>query len=208
MRHIVFDVDGTLIDTERAVLCSLRDTLAALEGRERPLDELTFALGITGEDALRRLEVADIPDALERWSERMAAYHGEVRPFSGVEELLSTLVARGYGLGIVTSETRAELESEFLPHGLGHYFRVMVCADDTAAHKPFPEPLLRYAALADARPEEIVYVGDSPYDLCCAALAGTGFILARWGAAGRVPARDSLCAERPWDIPALLERLG
>lgn len=63
-RQIVFDVDGTLVDTEQAVICSLQDTLAQMTGQRAEAEELTFALGIPGEDALRLLQVRDIPAAL------------------------------------------------------------------------------------------------------------------------------------------------
>lgn len=68
--HIVFDLDGTLIDTERAILPSLRDTLEELTGRHYKEQALTFALGITGADALKRLGVADVPAALTLWIEK------------------------------------------------------------------------------------------------------------------------------------------
>ena len=56
-KHIVFDINDTLIDTEYAVLHSLQDTILSLTGKEKSLDELMFALGITGEDALDRKSV-------------------------------------------------------------------------------------------------------------------------------------------------------
>ena len=87
-RQIVFDVDGTLVDTEQAVICSLQDTLAQMTGQRAEAKELTFALGIPGEDALRLLQVRDIPAALALWDQRMEAYRDMIRVFEGVEELL------------------------------------------------------------------------------------------------------------------------
>ena len=58
-KHIVFDIDGTLIDTEYAVLHSLQETIKGLSGREIPCSELRFALGITGTDALKKLAIKD-----------------------------------------------------------------------------------------------------------------------------------------------------
>lgn len=66
-KQIVFDVDGTLIDTEYAVIHSLQDTIRAINGKIISDKELTFALGITGENALRRLGVSDIASALSMW---------------------------------------------------------------------------------------------------------------------------------------------
>ena len=64
-KHIVFDIDGTLIDTEYAVLHSLQETIKGLSGREIPCSELRFALGITGTDALKKLEIKDTSYAIE-----------------------------------------------------------------------------------------------------------------------------------------------
>ena len=66
-KHIVFDIDGTLIDTEYAVLHSLQETIKGLSGREIPCSELRFALGITGTDALKKLEIKDTSYAIELW---------------------------------------------------------------------------------------------------------------------------------------------
>ena len=143
-RQIVFDVDGTLVDTEQAVLCSLQDTLAQMTGQRAEREELTFALGIPGEDALRRLQVGDIPAALALWDRRMGAYRDTIRVFAGMEELLRDLRAAGYGLGVVTSKTREELAHDLAGFEIVQYFDCVVCADDTARHKPDPEPLLYY----------------------------------------------------------------
>ena len=58
-KHILFDIDGTLIDTEYAILHSLQETIKELSGRKIPCSELRFALGITGTDALKKLEIKD-----------------------------------------------------------------------------------------------------------------------------------------------------
>ena len=73
-KHIVFDIDGTLIDTEYAVLHSLQETIKGLSGREIPCSELRFALGITGTDALKKLAIKDTSYAIELWDKNMRNY--------------------------------------------------------------------------------------------------------------------------------------
>lgn len=73
-KHIVFDVDGTLVDTEYAVLHSLQDTLRILSGKEIPCAELEFALGITGIDALKILEIPNISHAIGLWEKILRNY--------------------------------------------------------------------------------------------------------------------------------------
>ena len=79
-KHIVFDIDGTLIDTEYAVLHSLQETIKGLSGREIPCSELRFALGITGTDVLKKLEIKDTSYAIELW-DHQAAFHHKIRSF-------------------------------------------------------------------------------------------------------------------------------
>lgn len=180
-QHIVFDLDGTLMDTERAILPSLRDTLLARTGKHYPEEELTFALGITGEDALKRLGVDDIDGALALWVDTMHRYQDAVTLFGGVQEVLKALRDSGVALGIVTSQTYEEFDHGFAPFGVSGYFQVAIRAEDTEEHKPAPAPLLKYMELSGARPEEVLYVGDSVYDSRCAQAAGADFALALWG---------------------------
>ena len=107
-KHIVFDIDGTLIDTEYAVLHSLQETIKGLSEREIPCSELRFALGITGTDALKKLEIKDTSYAIELWDKNMRNYTNTIKVFDGIVELLKNLLSLDYKMGIVTSKTREE----------------------------------------------------------------------------------------------------
>ena len=180
-KHIVFDIDGTLIDTEYAVLHSLQETIKGLSGREIPCSELRFALGITGTDALKKLEIKDTSYAIELWDKNMRNYTNTIKVFDGIIELLKNLLSLDYEMGIVTSKTREEFTHDFCPFGISHYFKTIICADDTQEHKPNAAPILKYVELSKTDHRKVLYIGDSKYDSKCAENAGIDFALAVWG---------------------------
>ncbi|RSK31898.1 HAD family hydrolase [Bhargavaea beijingensis] len=201
---IIFDVDGTLIDTEKAVLGSLQKMLKEDYGKHVPPEELTFVLGIPGSRSLPKLGIQDIDQANGRWNQYMNDFFHEIKVFDGMKELLETLKSLELVQGIVTSKTNEELISDFEPFGLSGYMTYTVCADDTVKHKPNPEPLLKFLEVSGADPETSIYIGDTVYDYECARDAGIDFGLAVWGC--RQPERISAKHrfEKPRDLIRLL----
>ncbi|WP_343348835.1 HAD family hydrolase [Terrisporobacter petrolearius] len=179
--HIVFDVDGTLIDSEKAVLKSLQKTIKE-EGVNKSLDDLKFALGIPGKDALSILGIEDLEGVEEKWNENLLKYSDEMILFEGIKQVIQALKCKKLNLGIITSKTRKEYETDFLKFGLNSYFQFVICADDTTKHKPDKEPMEKYIEITKASKEETIYVGDSIYDMQCSKGAGVDFALALWGA--------------------------
>lgn len=179
-KNIIFDFDGTLVDTEYALLHSLQDTLKAFS-INKDLKELSFVFGIPGGDALKQLGVNDISGALEIWYKNMVTYKESIIIFDGIKEALKMLLEGGYELGIVTSKTRKEFKFDFDCSDIKNFFKYIVCSDDTVQHKPDPEPLLKYMELANVKPQEVLYIGDSKYDAMCAEQAHIDFGLAVWG---------------------------
>ena len=180
--HIVFDVDGTLLNTAHCILQALKDTLETISGETYETDKLNFALGMTSETVLRHLNVKEesIPSVIDAWVKKEEECSDLIRPFPGIETLLAQLKDAGAELGIVTSRTHSELELVFRPFSLLDFFSVIICADDTSEHKPSPAPLLKYMEKAGAGPEQVLYVGDSAQDMECAGRAGTAGALAVW----------------------------
>ena len=203
-KHIVFDIDGTLVDNEKAVLCSLQDVMRQVTGKEYPFEELTFSLGIPGEDTLKRLNVENIPAVMELWIEALLGYGDEVSIHKGIEELLEELIGKGYKLGLASSRTRELLENDFDKLKMNKYFKIKVCADDTAEHKPTAAPLLKYMELAKISKDEMLYIGDSVHDSQCAENAGVDFALAVWGShTEETPAKYYL--RKPLDLLSVLK---
>ncbi len=197
--HIVFDVDGTLINSVYCGLRSLQNTILMLTGETMPLEELTFSLGIPGTDTMRQLGIRDIPSALELWNQNMRQYEDTITVFDGVAELLEHLSEAGVELGIVTSETRDEYGHDFCRFDIARRFTTTICAEDADAHKPEPAPLLKYLELTGAVREQVLYVGDSVHDSKCAERARIDFALAGWGShSGAIAAK--YCLGKPTDL--------
>lgn len=206
-KHIVFDIDGTLIDTEYAVLHSLQETVKALSGREVPCSKLIFALGITGIDALKKLDMKNISYAIELWDKNIYKYTDTMKVFDGITELLENLLSLDYEMGIVTSKTLEEFEHDFCQFGISHYFNTILCADDTQEHKPNAAPLLKYVELSRIDHRKVLYIGDSEYDSRCAENAGIDFALAVWGSHNKHIKADYFL-ERPADLLSVMAAIN
>lgn len=181
-RHIVFDVDGTLLDTAQCILVSLRDALKTTDGISMECSDLAFALGNPSMVTLKTLNVKDPDATLALWVENEERYINMMRLFDGIPELLDQLKDAGITLGIVTSRSKEEFDLVFKNLNIAHLFSAIVCADDTKEHKPSPAPLLKYMERTGAEAADVLYIGDSLHDSMCASAAGAHFAHAVWGA--------------------------
>lgn len=203
----IYDVDGTLIDTELAIKKSLQKMLKVDYDRDVQIDQLNFVLGIPGSDALRQLGIHEmsIPMADARWNYFVRDFSNSIHVFNGINDLLYKAREIDITQGLVTSRTYEELNNDFVPCGLMSYLTHIVCADDTEKHKPNPEPLLKFMEKSGAVPTASIYIGDTIYDYECARDAGVDFGLALWGCKNheRIPAKYKF--ETPRDIINLLK---
>ncbi|MFL0268962.1 HAD family hydrolase [Candidatus Clostridium radicumherbarum] len=180
--YIIFDIDGTLLDTEFALLSSLQKLVLEELNKHMSFDELRFALGIPGEVTLEKLKISNVSACIIKWNQYINDSFHLVKVFDKIEETLAALSKMEISMGIVTSKTREEFENDFIPFGLPKYFGSVVCADDTEKHKPNPEPILKLIELTGIDKSKIIYIGDTKYDMECAYSAGIDFALALWGA--------------------------
>ena len=204
IRHVVFDIDGTLLSSVDANIYALQETMETVTGKRMSYEECAFATGHPGRECLRILGVADVDNTLRMWETNLIKYIGWSKPYPGIEDLLLALERRGYHLGVITSRTRYQLDWDFTKWPAGKAFPVILCADEVTRPKPNPDPLLEYMRLTGAKPEEVLYIGDTENDNLCARSAGARFALATWGAIKKDIPADFVPRE-PGDLISCLE---
>ena len=205
-RTVLFDLDGTLVDSGAIILASFRHATSTVLRREIADHELMAAVGGPGlREQMEALDPERAEELIEVYSAHNAGLHDGLEPCSGVLDALASLHAEGRQLGVVTAKRRATLELAFevLPD-LRRFFGVTVAAEDTARHKPNPEPLLLALAELGADGDGAAYVGDSPFDLQAAKAAGIGSIAVTWG---RIHSRERLERESPDALVETAEEL-
>jgi pyrophosphatase PpaX len=180
---VLFDLDGTLIDSGAMIVASMRHAATTVLGREVPEEQLRGAVGGPGLVAqMRALDETRVDELVDAYRRHNEPLHESLEPCAGIERALEALRDDGRRLGIVTAKRHATVRLAFkvLPQ-LEAFFDVVVAADDTERHKPHPDPLLLALDRLGASPEETAYVGDSPFDVQAAKAARVGAIAVTWG---------------------------
>jgi pyrophosphatase PpaX len=183
VRWVLFDVDGTLIDTWDLYIESFLRSLGDLLGRPLTLEELAAMQPTSELKVLRQVLSSDeeLPDAHEGFLAHMRALHPELFAgvYPGVPEMLAALRERGVVLGIVTGKSRGAWSVTAPLVALGD-FAVAVMDDDVQQPKPAPEGILTAVQRLNADPAATLYVGDTVNDARAARAAGVHFAAALW----------------------------
>jgi len=202
---VLFDLDGTVVDSGAIILASMRHATREVLGQDFADAELMEAVGGPG------LEAQMAVFAPERVEELVQVYRAHNEPLhdgleacAGMEDVLVRLHEEGRRLGVVTAKRRATVELAFARVPLAHLFETVVGGDETERHKPDPEPLLLAAERMGADPRQAAYVGDSPFDIRAAKAAGMFAVAVTWG---RIHERHRLEREEPDAIVDTAEEL-
>jgi len=184
-RLVVFDWDGTLIDSTAAIVHALRASAADLglpiPSRERASHVIGLGLFDAIGIAVPAIEREQLPEFVVRYRHHYFAVDGRLEPFEGIPQLLGELVDAGAWLAVATGKSRAGLDRALEQTGFARHFLTTRCADE-GAPKPDPWMLRDICEELGVDPVQTVMVGDTTHDLGMARAAGAGAIAVTYGA--------------------------
>src|SRR5919204_278344 len=140
---VLFDLDGTVVDSGAIILASMRHATRTVLAREFSDDELLAAVGGPGlERQMRALAPDRVDELVHTYLEHNEPLHEQLSCCPGMDDVLVRLDREGRRLGLVTAKRRATVELAFERVPLGHLFEVVITGDETERHKPDPDPIL------------------------------------------------------------------
>ena len=186
-RTILFDLDGTLLDTAPDLADALNTVLVENQRSPLPLDDIRPAVSHGGV-ALVRLgfNMERSNPAFDPLCERLLEVYREnisrsTQPFPGISELLDSIEQRGLNWGIVTNKPGWLTEPLLQDLDLFNRAACVVSGDTLDERKPHPAPMLHASRLANSRPEQCVYIGDAQRDIEAGNNAGMQTLVALFG---------------------------
>ena len=208
---ILYDLDGTLVDSIELILLSARHAFVGFPDRVPSDDEWRGHIGRPLMTVLREY-AGDEPGAerlLARYREYQLANHDRLlHAYDGILDVLRGFAAAGHPMAIVTSKSDwlAQRALDFV--GISDLFGALVGCDTCVNHKPHPEPVERALALLGEETSNAMFVGDSPHDIQSGLAAGVYTVGATWGAFSGDEMRASgadIVIDDITDLPAAIQ---
>ncbi|BCM90850.1 pyrophosphatase PpaX [Abditibacteriota bacterium] len=184
-RAVIFDLDGTLLDTFPAIVAAWNAAMEPLFGRSFDPQEVVSHFGPPDEGMLYAafppaLSPQEQGEAIERYYGAYKRAHENIEPFVGIETLLDYLKGKAIPLGVMTGKGRRSCDETLKFFGWTERFGCIVTGDEVAEPKPNPDGVLRVARELGIAPQECVFVGDSPADIGAAENAEMFSVVAGW----------------------------
>lgn len=183
IRNILFDLDGTLLDTNELIIQSFQHTYQMHLNKQVDKEEIIKTFGEILKITLDRECGEHGEEAIKTYrSFQIGNFEKLIAICSGVKEGIKQLHSQGYKLAVVTSRLNDSAMKGLRHFGLMDYFEIIIGADDTDLHKPDPTPALMALKELGGKPEETLLVGDSPFDILCGKNAGITSVAVGWSA--------------------------
>ncbi len=184
---ILFDFDGTIMDTNDMIIKSWQYTFEQLRGKKAEESVLLATFGEPLKMTMHHFFGGDA-DEVEKNVEIYRSYQKEhfldlIQLFPGVYEMLEELRKKGFRMALVTSRLKPTTYQGLDKFGIEKFFDVIITADDVTKHKPDPQPIDIALKNLESSREQAVMVGDTKQDILCAKNAGVPAVLVNWSAA-------------------------
>jgi pyrophosphatase PpaX len=191
---LLFDLDGTLVDTIELIISSARYAFADFEGTRPTDDDWRALIGRPLSVSIREFAKTDAETdrIFKRYREYQLLHHDNlVRAFEGMTDALRDWNALGHPLAVVTSKSDWLARKGLELIGVSDLFPVLVGCDTCVNHKPHPEPVERALAQLHRSAADAIFIGDSPHDIESGKAAGVYTIGVSWGAFTGTQMRES-----------------
>ena len=203
---ILFDLDGTLLDTSELIIKSFQHTVNRHYNKAADVGIVKEYFGRPLRAALEQLGPDKVEEMLQTYREYNLLYHDQLaKVFSGVAQTVAELFDAGIALGIVTSKTQATALRGLRLFDLDKFFPVLIGLEQCSNHKPHPQPVELALAALGLPAGECLMVGDSPNDILSARAAGVKTVAVRWSEG---PWEQILAAEPDYVIESMSELTG
>ncbi|RXJ01725.1 pyrophosphatase PpaX [Anaerobacillus alkaliphilus] len=183
---VLFDLDGTLINTNELIIASFIHTLDHYYPNEYTREKVIEFIGPSLHDTFSRMNPEKVDEMIDMYRTFNHEKHDElVEEYGTVKETVKALHEKGYKLAVVTTKRSDTARMGLRLTGLEEYFPVLVGIDDVEKVKPDPEPLLKALNQLNSTPEQAIMVGDSQYDVLGGKNTGTKTAAVAWTIKGR-----------------------
>ncbi|WP_243355025.1 pyrophosphatase PpaX [Bacillus litorisediminis] len=182
---VLFDLDGTLIDTNELIIQSFLHTMENYFPGQYEREHVLPFMGPTLQETFEKLNPTKVEEMIGTYREFNHREHDRlVKEFEGVYETVEALIRNGYKIGIVTTKIRETVLKGLKLTKLDPFFPVIVALDDVEKAKPDPEPIEKALQLLDSKPENTIMVGDNHHDILGGKNAGTKTAAVAWSVKG------------------------
>jgi pyrophosphatase PpaX len=180
---VLFDLDGTLIDSGGMILDSFRHAARTVLDLELSDEALLAGVGAGSglRDQMASFDRDRVEELIVSYREHNEPAHERLECCPGMEDVLAELRSQGRRLGIVTAKRRATVDLAFARLAIAQHFDVVVTEESSERRKPHPDPILLALERLAATPADAAYVGDSPFDAQAARAAGVHAVGVTWG---------------------------
>ena len=204
-KAIIYDIDGTLLDTLKMNMVPLQRIIKEELDEDWTYEKVLKFASYPGMQVMEELGIQNKDETYAKWVKYVNEFEEGAMPFPNIEKVLETVHQKGIRQAVVSAKLRSQYDIDFVSKGLNQYIEVEVLADDTTKHKPDPEPIELCLKKLKLNKEDAIYVGDALSDYQVCMRANIDFAYAKWGSVDHKDIIANIELEDPLDILKLID---